>query len=502
MSDHHKRIIIVGAGIAGLSIAWSIKQRASDVEVVVLERSPRAGGNIRTEHLEGYVCEWGPDGFLDNAPATLALVHDLGLSARILPSNDAARKRYIFSQGRLCEVPTSIGAFLKSPLLSTRGKLRVMGEPFSKRRKDDEESILDFARRRIGAEAAAVLVDPMVSGIFAGNADALSLKACFPRMRQIEDDHGGLVRGLLATRRSRKADDAPGAPSGRLTSFVGGMSDLVDGLTHSLGGIVRTSVPVTALQANQTPTLRPDVASRRRYTVTTSQEALDADAVVLSGPAAESATILRNLDGHLASLLEGIPTAPLAVVCLGYEAATLRPQCHLDGFGFLVPRGEGLRILGALWETSIYRHRAPEGMALLRVMIGGARDPEAASLGDADLIQVVRNDLARTMNVSAVPELVRVIRHPRGIPQYVKGHLARLNQIDVLLEAHPGIFLAGSSYRGVSINSCIADAGPVADAALEGARSDPFRGPRFSFRDRQAVPCSDQCRRPGLSCIP
>ena len=240
MSDHHKRIIIVGAGIAGLSIAWAIKQRASDVEVVVLERSARAGGNIRTEHLEGYVCEWGPDGFLDNAPATLALVRDLGLSARILPSNDAARKRYIFRQGRLCEVPTSIGAFLKSPLLSTRGKLRVMGEPFSARRKDDEESILDFARRRIGVEAAAVLVDPMVSGIFAGNADALSLKACFPRMRQIEDDHGGLVRGLLATRRARKADDAPGAPSGRLTSFVGGMSDLVDGLTHSLGGVVRT----------------------------------------------------------------------------------------------------------------------------------------------------------------------------------------------------------------------------------------------------------------------
>ena len=203
-----------------------------------------------------------------------------------------------------------------------------------------------------------------------------------------------------------------------------------------------------------------------------------------------------------ASLLEGIPTAPLAVVCLGYDAATLRPQCHLDGFGFLVPRQEGVRILGALWETSIYRHRAPEGKALLRVMIGGARDPEAASLGDADLLQIVRDDLARTMNVSAVPELVRVIRHPRGIPQYVKGHLARLHQIDVLLKPTRASSSPGTRIEGVSINSCIADAGPVADAALEGARSDPFRGPRFSFRDRQAVPCSDQCRRPGLSCIP
>lgn len=465
-----KRVVIVGAGIAGLSIAWAIKQRAPAVEVVVLERSARVGGNIRTELLDGYVCEWGPDGFLDNAPATLALVHELRLSSRLLPSTDTARKRYIFHQGHLCEVPTSIGAFLNSPLLSMRGKLQVLGEPFAASRKDDEESILDFARRRIGSEGASVLVDSMVSGIFAGDADALSLKACFPRMRQIEDDHGGLVRGLLATRRGRKADDALGAPSGRLTSFVGGMSDLVDGLTHSLGRVVRTSLPVTALHRNQTPTLRADAISRRRYAVTTSQGTLDADAVVLSGPAAESAAILRDLDGHLANLLQGIPTAPLAVVGLGYDAATLRSQCHLDGFGFLVPRQEGVRILGALWETSIYRHRAPEGKALLRVMIGGARDPEAASLGDAELLHIVRADLGRTMKVSAVPELVRVIRHPRGIPQYVKGHLARLHQIDVLLNAHPGVFLAGNSYRGVSINSCIADAGPVADAALDVVR--------------------------------
>jgi oxygen-dependent protoporphyrinogen oxidase len=475
--DGHRRIIIVGAGIAGLSIASAIKQRAPDVEVMVLERSARVGGNIRTERLDGYVCEWGPDGFLDNAPATLALARDLALSSRLLPSNDAARTRYIFRQGHLCEVPTSIGAFLKSPLLSTRAKLRVMGEPFAASRKDDEESILDFARRRIGVEAAAVLVDPMVSGIFAGNADALSLKACFPRMRQIEDDHGGLVRGLLATRRARKADDAAGAPAGRLTSFVGGMSDLVDGLTHSLGRVVRTSLPVTALHRNQTPALHTDGISRHRYAVTTSQGALDADAVVLSGPAAESAAILRDLDGHLASLLQSIPTAPLAVICLGYDAATLRSQCQLDGFGFLVPRQEGVRILGALWETSIYRHRAPDSKALLRVMIGGARDPEATSLSDADLLRIVRDDLARTMNVSAVPELVRVIRHPRGIPQYVKGHLARLHQLDVLLEAHPGVFLAGNSYRGVSINSCIADAESVADAAL-----DVVRGARCATR--------------------
>ena len=459
------RIVIVGAGIAGLSIAWTIKRQAPAVDVVVLEQGQRPGGNIRTEHVDGYVCEWGPDGFLDNAPATLALVRELGLGERLLASNDAARRRFIFRDGKLSQVPASFGGFLRTPLLSTRGKLRILGEPFARRRVDEDESILDFAKRRIGDEAAAVFVDPMVSGIFAGNAEALSLKACFPRMRQIEDEHGGLVRGLIATRRSRHRGDAVGAPAGRLTSFVGGMSDLIDRLVSSLGSVVRTTTSVTAIQNNDAPRLSIS-NQRRRYAITTSNGSIDADGVVLSGPAAASAAILRTFDPPLTSLLERGPTAPLAVVCLGYDEAVLQLQCRTDGFGFLVPRGEGIRILGALWETSIYQHRAPAGRALLRVMIGGARDPEAVTLSDAQLLSAVQQDLRRTMNVSATPRMVRIFRHPRGIPQYVKGHLARMHQIDALLTPHPGLLFAGNSYRGVSINACIADAPLVADAAL------------------------------------
>ena len=459
------RVVIVGAGIAGLSIAWTIKRRSPGVDVVVLEHRARGGGNIRTEHIDGFVCEWGPDGFLDNAPATLELVRELGLTSRLLPSSDAARRRFIFRKGQLTEVPTSLSAFLQTPLLSPRGKLRILFEPFASGRQDDDESILDFAKRRIGREAAEVFVDPMVSGVFAGDAETLSLKACFPRMRQIEDDHGGLVRGLIATRRSRKRGDAVGAPSGRLTSFVGGMSDLIGALVESLGSAVRTSTTVRTIRSNDGPTFSAS-ARRPRYAITTSQGTIDADVVVLSGPAADSAAILQGFDPALSSLIERAVTAPLAVVCLGYDAAELQSQCRLDGFGFLVPRGEGVRILGALWETSIYQHRAPAGQALLRAMIGGARDPEALSLSDDQLVSVVRQDLARTMRVSAEPRMVRVFRHPRGIPQYVKGHLGRMHHIDALLKAHPGVLLAGNSYRGVSINSCIADASSVADAAV------------------------------------
>ena len=464
-TTEQKRIVIAGAGIAGLSIAWALKQRAPDVDVVVFESGPRSGGNIRTEHIDGYVCECGPDGFLDNAPATLALVRELGLTGRLLPSNDQARRRFIFRHGQLSEVPASVSAFLKTPLLSPRGKLRILREPFASARQDDDESILDFAKRRIGDEAAAVFVDPMVSGVFAGDAERLSLKACFPRMRQIEDEHGGLLRGLIATRRSRKRHDAVGTPAGRLTSFVGGMSDLIDGLVSSLGSVVRTSTAVTAFRSIDGPMLSTS-ARRRRYAITTSQGTIDADAVVLSGPASTSAAVLRAFDPALSGLLEQGLSAPLAVVCLGYDADELQSQCRLDGFGFLVPRSEPVRILGALWETSIYQHRAPAGQVLLRVMIGGARDPEAATLSDARLLTVVLRDLASTMNVSATPRMVHVFRHPRGIPQYVTGHLTRMHHIDALLNPHPGLLLAGNSYRGVSINACIADASSVADRAL------------------------------------
>jgi len=474
VSYNQKRIVIAGAGIAGLSTAWALKQRAPDVDVVVLERGARAGGNIRTENVDGYVCESGPDGFLDNAPATMALVRELGLSARLLPSNDQARRRYIFRNGRLSEVPTSPGAFLTTPLLSPRAKLRLLCEPFASARRDDDESIIDFASRRIGRDAATVFVDPMVSGVYAGDAKALSLKACFPKMRQIEDNHGSLFRGLIATRRTRKRTDTPGAPAGRLTSFTGGMSDLIDGLTRALGPVVHTSTAATSIRRNQTPSLSPNQSPRRPYVVTTSQGTLDADAVVLSGPAAESAAIVRELDGPLAAVIEGIPTSPLAVVCLGYDEAAIRAETRLDGFGFLVPREEGIRILGALWETSIYQHRAPAERVLIRAMIGGARDPEAVSLCDAELRRIVRTELTQTMNVSAVPEFVRVIRHRRGIPQYVRGHDARMQRIDALLQPHQGLFLTGNSYRGVSINACIADAPAVADAALRAVGRPPL----------------------------
>lgn len=467
------RVVIAGAGVTGLSIAHALRREALGTEIIVLEARGRVGGNVRSEEVDGYLCEWGPQGFLDNAPATLALADDVGLTPRILRSSDAARRRFIYRRGRLHEVPLSPGAFVKSGLLSVRGKLRLVAEPFSRRRPQHDESVHEFAERRIGLEAAEIMIGSMVSGVFAGDAHALSLRACFPKMWEMETEYRSLFRALLAKRKERRSEDGIGSPAGRLTSFVGGMEEFVQALAASLGSAVRMNSPIDALRARgplNGPGPRP--VGARLFSVLAGGHPIEADAIVLAGPASESADLIGPFDPALGGILSSIRTAPLAVVCVGYDDAALRAdRGPLNGFGFLVPRGEGVRILGALWETSIYTGRAPAGKALMRVMIGGATDPEAVDLPEAELIRIVRDDLERTMGVRVAPEFVRVIRHSRGIPQYTAGHVGRLNRIDTLVKSHPGLFLAGNSYHGVSINSCIAEAPAIAGRIADHLRT-------------------------------
>jgi oxygen-dependent protoporphyrinogen oxidase len=275
-------------------------------------------------------------------------------------------------------------------------------------------------------------------------------------MWQMETDHGGLFRALLAKMRSKRIrrGDAVGSPLGRLTSFRDGTEELVTALVRDLGPVVRLASPVTGLRATGSG-WRIDAAGGA---------GLEADAVVLAAPPSASAELASAFDDALAFELRAIPQAGLAVVALGYDEGRLAEP--LDGFGFLVPRGEGPRVLGVLWDSSIYPGRAPEGRVLLRAMIGGALDPEAVHLDEATLLSQVRRDLRATMRLEAEPDFVRVFRHPRGIPQYVVGHLDLLARIDERLARHPGLFVAGNGYRGVAINACLAEAGPLADRVL------------------------------------
>lgn len=457
------RVAIVGAGIAGLACAHRLAASPDGCDVVVLEASDRAGGHLRTERIDEFLYERGPNGFLDNAPDTLALVDALGLGAEVVPSQDQARRRFVFRDGRLRLLPGSPAAFLTSDVLSFGAKLRIAREPFAPQRPDGDETIHAFAARRLGREAADILVDPMVSGIYAGDARQLSLRAAFPKMWELEDQHGGLFRALLARRRKVRASGAPvGSPLGRLTSFANGMETLPKALAARLGGRLRLGSPVSSL------TRAAGAGAQWKIALETGEH-LSADHVVIAVPPPAASALLGPIDATLAATLATIPLAPLVVVALGFDRAALGHP--LDGFGFLVPRGQGVRILGALWESSVYPGRAASGHALIRVMTGGAHDPSVVDLTDDQLLGLVRGNLLTTMGIRAEPGMVRIIRHRNAIPQYIVGHLDRLARIDAALMRLPGLHLTGHGYRGVGINATIADAVSLA-ARLVAARPD------------------------------
>jgi protoporphyrinogen/coproporphyrinogen III oxidase len=306
-------------------------------------------------------------------------------------------------------------------------------------------------------EVADLLVDPMVSGIFAGDARQLSLRAAFPKMRELEEDHGGLLRGLVARRRKVKASGAPiGSPLGKLTSFEHGIETITAALGAALGPRVRTRAGVARVART---------ADRGAWTVALEHgEPLPVDRVVIATSPRAAAALLEPLDASIATPLREIPIAPLAVVALGFDVAALGHP--LDGFGFLVPRGQGPRILGALWESSVYPGRAEPGHALIRVMAGGAGDPSFVSLSDDEAVDLVRRDLRTTMGITAEPRMARIARHHEGIPQYTVGHLERVAAIEAGLARWPGLHLTGHGYHGVGINHAIANARALADRML------------------------------------
>jgi oxygen-dependent protoporphyrinogen oxidase len=386
---------------------------------------------------------------LDDAPATLDACARLGLGARVTRATDDANDRFIVRGGRLRKLPASPLAFLGSDVLSLPGRLRVLLEPLVPAKRDGrDESVFEFASRRIGREAARVLVDALVTGIWAGNADALSLRSALPKLAALERKHGGLFRGMIAERRG--TGGAMG-PKGRLTSFPEGLEELPAAFASALGSRVRLNSRVTSVERLAGGAWRLHVSDA---------PPIDAGAVVLACPAWLAAPLVADLDGVLSAELAKIPSVPVAVVHLGFarEEAT-----GLTGFGFLVPRGESDSVLGVLLPSNIFPNRAPEGSLLATIMLGGARDRSAIEATDQALIDMAAAALRALVGVRAAPRFALVIRHEPAIPQYEIGHAERMATIESELRRHAGLFLAGNSYRGIAINACIADAPSVAE---------------------------------------
>jgi len=447
------RVIVIGGGISGLATAFYVRRTQPDVELTLLEASPRLGGTMVTREIDGFLFEGGSNGFLSNKPYTLDLVRDAGAEALLLPSNDAARIRYIYADG-LHRLPESPPAFLATPLLTWKGKLRVLREIVTPARRDlPDESLRDFGYRRVGKEFTDTFLDPMSAGIFASSAAKLSVHAAFPAIVRLEREYGGLFKGMVK-RRKRRA-----GPGGHLMSFKGGVGTFIEHLGEVLGDAVRTDT--------QARSLRRDGDG---YRLDTTDGELAADVVVVATPAYGAAEIVRRLDDDLGYWLGQIAYTPIAVVGFGY--ATLAHD--LNGFGLLTTAASQQQILGVLWDSSIFPDRAPAGSKSVRVMIGGQRSPELALRSKDELIRIAQSGLARTMGITETPTATFVQRWKRGIPSYRLGHVANVERIfDRVAGQWPGVYLNSNAYWGIGLNDCVGNARRCAEAI---ARREPWRG--------------------------
>jgi len=448
--------VVVGGGIAGLVAARVLARRGEDVRL--LEASDRVGGVIRSERTEdGFLIELGPN-TVRPTPELLALIRDLGLEGEMLFSDPRA-PRWLAWKGRLHALPSSPGSFLTTPLLSSGGKLRVLAEPFVPRRAYDaglsaesDESVHAFFARRTGPQIAERFVDPFVSGIFAGDPDRLSVEAAFPALARGEREHGSLLRWALHARRQRVRTAVPKVRG--LLSFREGLVTLPRAIAAELGDRVETTTAVRALAPSETG-----------WTLDTTKGAASASRLILACPAAAAARLIAPFAPEVAAALDAIPAPPVSVLHLAFRRSAL--SAPLRGFGHLVVRTPGRRILGAVWSSSLFPGRAPEGTEPVTAFAGGSRDPEAARLGDSELLALASRELRDLLGAREDPVLVRRTAWDAAIPQYEIGHGARIAALERAESRWKRLTFLGAYRGGISVGDVVRSAAAAAAAAID-----------------------------------
>lgn len=476
-----KRVVIIGGGIAGLAAAYSLREHQGDgppFEIVILEKNERLGGNIRTERTEGFLIEGGPDCFLSEKPWAMELCKRVGLSDKLLATNEAYRKTYVLSGGRLhilpegviLMVPTKIMPLAYSTLISWPGKLRMAAELFIPRKKDDKDETLgSFVRRRLGKEVLDKIAEPLVAGVHAGDPETMSVRSSFPKFVQLEQEHGSLIRGMLkkmALMKKSAAGAAQGVgPKKRVTMFMtlrDGLSELIETLSASLSrspdNKIRTGVKVKSVEKKG-----------NGYTVAIEGgEPVEAASVIVAAPAWVAASVLKSLDPVLEKELLSIPYVSTATISLGYRKSDIKHP--MDGFGFVVPKTEGRRIMAASWVSRKFDHRAPEGSVLIRCFVGGSKNSELVSVDDKEMVRMVRQELKEIMGIEAEPVVSRVFKWNASMPQYTVGHEGRIASIEGRVAKYPSLFITGSAYHGIGISDSVRNGEIVAKKALHAIR--------------------------------
>lgn len=449
-----KRIAIVGGGISGLAAAFELEQQraaGAALEYVLYESSPHLGGVLRTDNISGCLVEAGPDSFVTEKPWAADLCRTLGLGDQLIGSNDADRKTYILTRGRLVEmpdglmfmVPTRILPTGMSPLFSWKTKLRMTQELFHPPRAvDHDESVADFVERHYGREMVDRLADPLLSGVYGGESASLSVRAVLPRFAEMERTHGSLGRAMLAARKKNSKGPKKSAPP-LFTSLKQGMQHLAEAVASRLSrSALLTNTKVQAIQREGAG-----------WIVSAGMQSDQFDAVILALPGQAAANLLQLVSGELARELSAVEYSSSITVGVGYDGEvrnSLPP-----GFGFLVPRSEGKRLLAATFVHNKFPHRAPEDRALLRCFFAGSNAENVWPLSDDQIVGIVRNELQQIIGLRAAPLFARVYKWKSAMAQYSVGHLERLERIERLRQNLPGLALAGNAYRGIGVPDCV-----------------------------------------------
>jgi oxygen-dependent protoporphyrinogen oxidase len=462
-------ITVIGGGIAGLAAAHRAARLAPELNVRVLERESRVGGWIRTEMVHGFVVETGPDSFLATKPRGIGLCKEVGLEEWLQRVDEDTRATFVMRDGALCPlpeglsglVPARLGPLFASPLLSYPAKVRVAAEQAVRVRPGtDDESLGSFMRRRFGEEAYGRIIEPLMSGIYGGSGEELSLLATFPQLRALEVQHGSVLRGL-------KRSSTPATIGRRPSPFVApvnGMEALPQAVCRALGAAADMGASAESVKRDGD---LYEIGVRDGGTIQTRS-------IILATPAFVTSGLLAGLDHTLSDLHAGIPYGSTATVSLGYSPGQVAAERL--GHGSIIPRREGRPVMAVTFSSRKFRHRAPEGALLVRGFIRVSPSDELLAAPDDDLIATVQEELRLTCGIDASPAMARVYRLPRSMPQYTVGHTDRVSAMERRLQTLPGLFLAGAAYRGVGIPDCIASgevaaAGSVAYLSGAGARS-------------------------------
>jgi oxygen-dependent protoporphyrinogen oxidase len=448
------QVAVIGAGISGLACAYRLQQLG--VDVAVFESNSAAGGMIDSVERDGLLFEAGPQSF-QGTPALLELIRKLGLEAQ-LQKADPRAPRYVLLHGHLRKIPMSPQALLASTLLNPVSRWKIASEPFKKSQPPtEEESVAAFVRRKFGHEILEYLVAPFVSGVYAGDPEKLSLKAAFPTLDEWERRYGSILRGAMKSRPPKEKRTA--APP--LCSFTHGVATLPRAMATQLGDALHYEARAVSVDFANQP-VAAAAACEIRIVQNGQERPLNVDAAVVATPAYAAAHLLETFSPHLAQILSGIAYAPVAVVaCTYYRQQVGDP---LEGFGFLVPRGEKVRTLGTVWNSSLFPGRAHEGSVTITSFIGGVTDPDIIQLHEENIAAIVTEENARILGITGPPVEVAVWKYPRALPQYNLGHGHIVETIRDAERALPGLFFAGNYLEGPAVGKCVENGFQTAEA--------------------------------------